>query len=54
MRPRKQRRREDREMKILRKAADLACRVVELAFGLGFPTPRDLLNKHYPYLAYAC
>ncbi len=39
-------------MKTLRKAAMLACRVVELAFGLGFPTPKDLLTKHYPYLAY--
>ncbi len=40
-------------MKTLRKAAILACRVVELAFGLGFPTPRDLVARHYPYTAYA-
>lgn len=41
-------------MKTLKKAARYVGKAIELVFGLGYPSPRDLLAKHYPYMAYAC
>ncbi len=40
-------------MKALKKAAIVAGKLVGLVFGRGFPTPRDLLRRDYPYLAYS-
>ena len=40
-------------MKTLKKAAIVAGKVVGLVFGREFPTPRDLLRRSYPCLAFS-